>query len=106
MAFVPRSVFSGVSFEHADATRDDFGLNYTHIYIFDWVFSKGTLQDFAKVLQTAPFYILISFRSCTEWWSYGLTKIQPVAKLPGFRTSGKESMTGFVYINMEKVPTA
>ena len=59
-----------------------------------------------QVLQRSPFYVLVSFRSCTEWWSYGLVKIQPVAKLPGFRTSGKESMTAWVYLNLEKVPTA
>ena len=52
----------------------------------------------AKVLQRSPFYILISFRKPQEWWSYGLAKIQPVCKLAGFRTSGNESMTAFVYM--------
>jgi len=105
VAFVPRSVFSGVSFEHADATRDDFGLNYTHIYIFDWVFSQNTLRDMAQVLQRSPFYILCSFRKVSEWWGHGLVKIQPVAKLQGFRTTGGEGMTCFVYVNLEKVPS-
>ena len=70
--------------------------------------------------------MFISFHRVAEWWSYGLVKIQPVAKIPGFRNSvrdaaeiapralridatalraqGGESMTGFVYINLEKVP--
>ena len=52
----------------------------------------------AKVLQRSPFYILISFRKPREWWSYGLAKIQPVAKLAGFRTSGGEGMTAYVYM--------
>ena len=78
---------------------------YTHIYIFDWVFSQHTLADMAKVLQESPFYVLLSFRPVSEWWGHGLVKIQPVAKLPGWRTTGKESMTCFVYVNLEKVPT-
>eukprot|EP00326_Haptolina_ericina_P034667 CAMPEP_0181233220 /NCGR_PEP_ID=MMETSP1096-20121128/36208_1 /TAXON_ID=156174 ORGANISM="Chrysochromulina ericina, Strain CCMP281" /NCGR_SAMPLE_ID=MMETSP1096 /ASSEMBLY_ACC=CAM_ASM_000453 /LENGTH=165 /DNA_ID=CAMNT_0023327683 /DNA_START=9 /DNA_END=506 /DNA_ORIENTATION=- len=105
VTWVPQTAFSGVRFEHQDATTYE-KLAFTHIYIFDWVFSKDTLNSLAKVLQRSPFYVLVSFRSCTEWWSYGLVKIQPVAKLPGFRTSGKESMTAWVYLNLEKVPTA
>ena len=132
-------------------------------YIFDWVFSKSTLKDLAKVLQRSPFYVLMSFhkvhfttphrhltsphltsphltspltacltspylhltsphltsphltspsnvlppsRKVTEWWSYGLTKIQPVAKMPGFRTTGGEGMTCYFYVNVEKLPGA
>ncbi|KAL1525631.1 hypothetical protein AB1Y20_020484 [Prymnesium parvum] len=103
--WVPQSLFSGVSFMYADATKHE-KLAYTHIYIFDWVFSKGTLRALAQVLQVSPFYVLVSFRKPHEWWKYGLNKIQPVCKLPGFRTSGNESMTAYVYINLEKVPTA
>lgn len=100
-----RDAFAGVEFQHADATVEA-KLLYTHIYIFDWVFSKHTLKKVADVLQRSPFYVMLSFRSCKEWWSHGLVKIQPVAKLQGFRTSGNESMTCFVYINLEKVSDA
>ena len=104
---LPRMVRSGlldgVEFEHGDATIMD-SLPYTHIYIFDWVFSQHTLKDLAKVLQRSDFYILCSFRKVTEWWSFGLGKIQPVAKLPGFKTTGGEGMTCYVYVNVEKVP--
>lgn len=77
---------------------------------FDWVFSKDTLRALAQVrsrhiqlasqrhsfsnvllvqvLERSPFYVLVSFRKPNEWWNYGLAKIQPVCKLPGFRTSG------------------
>ena len=51
-------------------------LPYTHIYIYDWVFSKHTLREIAPVLQASPFYILLSTRKVAEWWSYGLVKIQ------------------------------
>ena len=95
--------FDGVEFLHGDATI--YGqLSYTHIYIFDWVFSQNTLRDMAQVLQRSPFYILCSFRKVSEWWGHGLVKIQPVAKLQGFRTTGGEGMTCFVYVNLEKVP--
>ena len=81
-----------------------FSYRYTHIYIFDWVFSQDTLAKMAGVLMRSPFYVLVSFRKPAEWWGHGLVKIQPVAKLPGFRTSGNESMSGYIYANLEKVP--
>ena len=37
------------------------------------------------------------------WWGFGLTKIQPVAKLR-FKTTGKESMTCFIYVNSHFIP--
>ena len=95
--------FDGVEFVHLDATKEP-QLPYTHIYIFDWVFAKATLADLAKVLQRSPFYVLLSFRKVQEWWSYGLVKIQPVAKVPGFRTTGGEGMTCYFYVNVEKLP--
>ena len=103
-AFVEATAFEGVEFECADATAFP-ELLYTHIYIFDWVFSASTLRDMAAVLQRSPFYVLCSFRKVTEWWSYGLVKIQPVAKLSGFKTTGGEGMTCFVYVNVEKLPS-
>ena len=95
--------FAGVEFEHSDATKAE-ALNYSHIYIFDWVFSKHTLHAVAEVLQRSPFYVMMSTHKPAEWWSYGLVKAQPVAKLSGFRTTGGEGMTLYVYINLEKVP--
>ena len=75
--------FYGVDFRHMDATAEA-KLVYTHIYIFDWVFSKGTLKKLAGVLQASPFYVLLSFRHPAEWWSNGLTKVQsqPHPKTP------------------------
>ena len=40
--------FDGVDFRHCDVTVEA-ALTYTHIYIFDWVFSKPTLRKMAKV---------------------------------------------------------
>ena len=95
--------FDGCSFVHGDATLEA-KLSYTHLYIFDWVFSPHTLKAVAQVLQNSDFFVLVSFRKVAEWWSYGLVKIQPVASIQGFHTTGKEGMTGYVYINVEKIP--
>ena len=100
---VPPRPFDGCAFVHGDATLER-ELNYTHVYIFDWVFSAHTLKSIAQVLQRSPFFVLVSFRKVAEWWSYGLVKIQPVASVQGFRTTGNEGMTGYVYINVEKIP--
>ncbi|EOD17098.1 hypothetical protein EMIHUDRAFT_244463 [Emiliania huxleyi CCMP1516] len=87
---VPRiagRAFDGAELRYGDVTTEP-RLCFTHIYIFDWVFAKPTLAKVAKVLQASPFYV------------------QPVAKLSGFRTTGGEGMTAWIYINLEKVPGA
>lgn len=87
---------------HGDATLDEM-LAYTHIYVFDRVFSKRTLIALAQVLTRSPFFVFVSFRPCHEWWRYGLVKVQPVAKL-NCRTTGKEGCNAYVYINLERAP--
>jgi hypothetical protein len=101
--WVPDAPFQGVEFVHSDVTKEA-SLKYTHIYIFDWVFSKHTLHAVAELLQRSPWYVMLSTRKPAEWWSYGLVKAQPVAKLVGFKTTGGEGMTMYVYVNLEKVP--
>ncbi len=95
-------LLKGVSFEAADATTKPT-LDYSHVYMFDRVFSEWTLQAIAKVLQRSSFYIFISTRKPNVWWGHGLTKIQPVAKVR-FKTTGKEGMTAFVYVNSWLIP--
>jgi hypothetical protein len=46
--WVPDAPFQGVDFLHSDVTKEA-SLKYTHIYIFDWVFSKHTLHAVAEV---------------------------------------------------------
>ena len=119
-------LLKGVSFEAADATQYA-SLDYSHIYMFDRVFSEITLIGMAKVreasitlpplpltatcsgcptwqvLQRSDFYVLISSRKPQVWWRVGLNKIQPVAKLR-FKTTGREGCTAFVYINSHYIP--
>ena len=101
--FVKSGPFDGVEFTCSDATKYD-QLSYTHIYIFDRVFSESTLCELAKVLQRSPFYVLCSFRREAEWSRYGLPKIRPVAKTK-ITTTGNQSMTCWVYANVEKMPS-
>lgn len=51
----------------------------------------------------SPWCSFAVLMTCTLSWQL---QVQPVAKVPGFRTSGKESMSCFVYINLEKLPEA
>ena len=101
-AALDNDLLKGVSFCCADATEmPEF--KYTHVYTFDRVFSRWTLEALAKVLQRSPFYVMISSKAPKVWWGFGLTKIQPVAKLR-FKTTGKESMTCFIYVNSHFIP--
>ena len=61
------------------------------------------MQALGKVLQRSPFYVMISSQKPKVWWGTGLSKIQPVAKLR-FKTTGREGMTAFVYINSHFIP--
>jgi len=95
-------LLKGVAFEAVDATTmPEFA--FSHVYIFDRVFSDHTLVALGKVLQRSPFHIMISARPPRVWWGVGLSKIQPVAKMR-FKTTGKEGMTAFVYINSHFIP--
>ena len=78
-------------------------LSYSHVYIFDRVFSEVTLVALAKVLQRSHFYVMTSTRKPAVWWATGLIKIQPVGKIR-FVTTGRERMTLFVYINSHFIP--
>ncbi|KAG8469947.1 hypothetical protein KFE25_006402 [Diacronema lutheri] len=95
-------LYRGIELRHDDATLDE-SLPFTHIYVFDRVFSKRTLIALAQVLTRSPFFVFVSFRPCNEWWRYGLVKVQPVAKL-NCRTTGKEGCNAYVYINLERAP--
>lgn len=95
-------LLKGVSFEAADACAYE-SLDYSHVYLFDRVFSGVTLAAISKVLQRSSFYVMISSRKPQVWWGVGLSKIQPVAKIR-FKTTGREGMTAFVYINTHYIP--
>jgi len=90
-------------FVYGDATRlPDLGC-FTHIYLFDRVFSPVTLCALGLALDRCAFFVLVSYRNPKEWWSFGLTKVQPVARMR-MRTTGKEGCMAYVYINMDHAP--
>ena len=39
------------------------------------------------------------------WWAHGLRCVQPVAKM-NMKTTGKETMNVYVYVNMRRLPGA
>ena len=54
---------------------------FSHIYVFDRVFSRITLEALATVLERSNFYVMVSSKTPRTWWECGLTKVQPVAKM-------------------------
>jgi len=92
----------GIVFKHADCTVEA-NLSYSHIYTFDRVFSRLTMKALAPLLQASDFRVLVSSRHWREWWGFGLSKVQPVAKIR-LSTTGKEKVTAYVYINSELFP--
>ena len=53
----------------------------------------------------SPFYVLVSYKPCSVWWAHGLRCVQPVAKMR-VKTTGKETMNVYIYVNMKRVPEA
>ncbi len=94
----------GVSFHAADAT-DWRPFHFSHVYLFDRVFSSCTLAAMARVLSRSDFHVMVSSRQPREWWAHGLTTVQPVAKMR-FRTTGKEGCTCYIYVNAQRIPAA
>jgi len=94
--------FESVYFHFGDATLGSH-LDFSHVYVFDRVFSPTTMASLARVLQRSPFRVLVSYRTASEWWEHGLSVVQPVAKLR-LSSTGKEGMTCWIYINMRYAP--
>mmetsp|Transcript_16210 Transcript_16210/g.54505 ORF Transcript_16210/g.54505 Transcript_16210/m.54505 type:complete len:189 (+) Transcript_16210:1-567(+) len=97
-----RDAFSGVRFLDADATHCA-ALHFSHVYVFDRVFSAVTMAALAAVLQRSNFHVLVSSKGPKVWWASGLKKAWPVARLR-FVTTGRERCTCFVYINAQFAP--
>jgi len=103
-AAVDDDMLRGISFLPLDAAQLP-RYEQSHIYIFDRVFSRITLEGLAPVLQRSPFWVMVSSKPPRLWWACGLSKVQPVAKLR-FVTTGRERMTCFVYVNVDFLPGA
>ena len=95
-------VLKGVSFGAVNAAQLP-RFEQSHIYIFDRVFSRCTIEGIAPVLQRSPFWVMISSKPPRLWWACGLSKVQPVAKMR-FVTTGRERMTCYVFVNVDYVP--
>jgi hypothetical protein len=96
--------YAAVSLHFGDATLGG-AIHFTHVYAFDRVFSPHTMRAVAAILMRSPFYVFVSYRPCAEWWAHGLRCVQPVAKM-NMKTTGKETMNVYVYVNMRRLPGA
>ena len=101
-AALANDLLKGVSFDASDACAAA-SHEFSHIYVFDRVFSRITLEALATVLERSNFYVMVSSKTPRTWWECGLTKVQPVAKMR-FVTTGRERMTCFVYVNAHFIP--
>lgn len=88
---------AGVELHDGDATTRA-SHDYSHVYVFDRVFSTVTLTALAAVLERSSWLVLISSKAPKVWWACGLRKALPVARLR-FVTTGKERCTCYVYAN-------
>jgi hypothetical protein len=94
--------FSGVELQDADATLSP-RLDYSHVYVFDRVFSTVTLKALAAVLARSSWFVLVSSKAPKLWWECGLRKARPVARLR-FVTTGKERCTCYIFVNSQFAP--
>ena len=96
--------YGGVELQDADATLAT-SLDFSHVYVFDRVFSEVTLTALATVLARSSWLVMISSKAPKVWWACGLRKATPVARLR-FVTTGKERCTCYVYVNAHFAPGA
>lgn len=97
-----REALSGVRLVDGDVTHCSV-LHFSHLYIFDRVFSDVTIAALAAVLARSNFLVMVSSKAPKVWWANGLRKAFPVARLR-FATTGKERCTCFVYVNADLTP--
>jgi len=70
---------------------------YSHVYMYDRVFSKNTLLLLAKKLNQSSYSVLISYRRLEEWKKLGLKSIQLVRSIT-MRTTGGQNFKAYIFI--------
>lgn len=82
--------------EHGDATK--YGtFNFSHVYIYDKVFSVSTLQLLARQLAKSPFKVLVSYQRIETWRRLGLNHIVEVAATR-MRTTGGQTFKAYIFV--------
>ena len=82
---------------HADATKWK-SFNFSHIYMYDRVFSENTLISLAAKLNNSSFRVLITYHRHEEWLRFGL-KGTRLLKLITMRTTGGQNFRAYILLN-------
>ena len=86
----------GCHLEHKDATTcGEF--NFSHIYLYDKVFSVATLQLLAVQLNKSTYKVLVSYNRLEVWRRHGLKNVTEVGAMT-MRTTGGQSFKAYVYV--------
>ena len=93
----------GCDLKHGDATK--YGeFKFSHVYMYDKVFSDSTLQLLASQLGKSPFKVLISYQRIETWRRHGLNKIVEVGALR-MRTTGGQTFKAYIFVKQAKFMT-
>ena len=71
----------------------------SHLYSFDWVFSKDTLEKLAGFLtKSKNWRVFVSYWNAKTWSKYGLDTVAVCAGKIGRRRMHSQSMTAYIYL--------
>ena len=82
--------------EQGDATTRG-PLNYTHIYMYDRVFNKKTLELLARQLNRSKFQVLVTYQRVELWRRLGLRNFEHVHSFT-MRTTGGQNFKAYVCV--------
>jgi tRNA G46 methylase TrmB len=71
--------------------------DFSHIYMYDRVFSKKTLSLLAKKLNKSSYIVLISYRRFEEWQQLGLKNARVIRSIT-MRTTGGQNFKAYIYV--------
>jgi hypothetical protein len=83
---------------HADATTWK-SFNFSHIYMYDRVFSANTLNILAERLNNSSFEILITYRRFEEWLRLGLKNVKLLNSIT-MRTTGGQNFRAYILLKV------
>ena len=92
-----RDKLRGCILVHADATKWK-NFNFSHVYMYDRVFSENTLISLAEKLNKSSFGVLITYRRLKEWVRIGLQCMRLIKQI-NMRTTGGQSFRAYILLN-------
>ena len=72
--------------------------NFSHVYMYDKVFSDPTIELLAAQLNASPYRVMVSYQRIEVWRRLGLEHVVEAAALT-MRTTGGQNFKAYVYIN-------